>query len=55
MHFMRAENHIEEKTQEIKDKDALIAAKEKIIKENSQSIALLETEIASLRVSIVYY
>ncbi|KAL1556948.1 hypothetical protein AAHA92_12497 [Salvia divinorum] len=43
------ENRIEEKTQEIKDRDALIAAREKMTKENSQNIAYLENEIASLR------
>ncbi|KAI3453946.1 hypothetical protein Pfo_010609 [Paulownia fortunei] len=43
------EYHIEEKTQETKDKDVVIAAKEKIIKEKSDSIVSLESEIASLQ------
>ncbi|XP_057766819.1 uncharacterized protein LOC130987188 [Salvia miltiorrhiza] len=43
------ENRIEEKSQEIKGRDVLIAAKEMTIKENSQNIASLESEIASLR------
>lgn len=51
MLLYNTENHIEEKTQEIKAKDALIAAKEKTIKENSQNIAYLESELVSLRVS----
>lgn len=45
------EYHIEEKTREIKDKDAVIAAKDKIINEKSDSIVSLESEIASLQVS----
>ncbi|KAG6405920.1 hypothetical protein SASPL_133514 [Salvia splendens] len=43
------ESRIEEKTQEIKDRDVLIAYSEKMIKENSQNMASLESEIASLR------
>ena len=49
--FQSAEGRIEEKTQEIKDRDALIAAREKMIKENSHNMASLESEIASLKVS----
>ncbi|GFP81594.1 hypothetical protein PHJA_000302700 [Phtheirospermum japonicum] len=43
------ESHIEEKTREIKDKDEVIAAKEKMIKEKTDSIVLLESEISSLQ------
>ncbi|XP_042004756.1 uncharacterized protein LOC121753605 isoform X1 [Salvia splendens] len=43
------ENRIEEKTQEIKDRDVVIAAREKMINENSQNMASLESEIASFR------
>ncbi|KAL0407904.1 UNVERIFIED_CONTAM: hypothetical protein Sradi_1724800 [Sesamum radiatum] len=43
------EYHIEEKIREIKDKDAVIAAKEKIIQEKSDSIASLKSEVASLQ------
>lgn len=51
MFLIPAENRIEEKTHEIKDKDVVIAAKEKTIREKSENIASLETEIAALRVS----
>ncbi|KAL0327655.1 UNVERIFIED_CONTAM: hypothetical protein Sangu_1843500 [Sesamum angustifolium] len=43
------EFHIEEKIREIKDKDAVIAAKEKIIQEKSESIVSLKSEVASLQ------
>ncbi|XP_011075615.1 uncharacterized protein LOC105160023 [Sesamum indicum] len=41
--------HIEEKIREIKDKDAVIAAKDKIIQEISDSIVSLKSEVASLQ------
>lgn len=39
------------KTRKLKEKDHAVAAKEKIIKEKSDSIVSLESEIASLHVS----
>lgn len=44
------EARFEEKTQEVKDKDEVIAAKEKTIKEKSDSIVSLLSEITSLQV-----
>jgi hypothetical protein len=45
------ELHIDEKTQELKGKDDLIAEKEETIKAKTDSIASLQSEIASLQVS----
>lgn len=44
------ESHISEKSQELKKKDELVAAKEKIIQDRLNSIDSLQTEIASLQV-----
>ncbi|KAL3654711.1 hypothetical protein CASFOL_001446 [Castilleja foliolosa] len=43
------EYHIEEKAREINDKDVVVAAKEKLINEKSESIVALKSEIASLQ------
>lgn len=49
--FLYEENHIEEKTREIREKDHAIAAKERIIKEKLERVASLESDVASLQVS----
>lgn len=49
--WLYKESQIEVKTRELKEKDHAVAAKEKIIKEKSDSIVSLESEIASLHVS----
>lgn len=48
---MYEESQIELKTRELKEKDHAVAAKEKIIKEKSDSVVSLEREVASLHVS----
>ncbi|KAK4401077.1 hypothetical protein Sango_1213800 [Sesamum angolense] len=48
--YMHVEEfHIEEKNSRNKNKDAVIAAKEKIIQEKSESIVSLKSEVASLQ------
>jgi hypothetical protein len=43
------ESHIDEKTKELNGKDVMIAQKETIIQEKVDSIALLQSEISSLK------
>lgn len=45
------ESQIEEKIRELKEKDHAVAVKEKIIKEKSDTVLSLKSEIASLHVS----
>lgn len=44
------ESHFDEKSKELKSKEEIIATKEKVIQEKLDSIALLESEVASLQV-----
>ena len=44
------ESHVDEKSKELKSKEEIIVAKEKVIQEKLDSIVLLQSEVASLQV-----
>ena len=44
------ESHVDEKSKELKAREAIIVEQEKIVQDKSDSIASLQSEIASLQV-----